>query len=332
MYLLFILLLIIIFNLGIVFFKKFAFKYNFISVPKKRDSHSGIIPKGSGIIFFLILMGYSLFQYSYLSNENILFLMIIICTPVIALSSFIDDKYNLSWRFKILIDISTSFLILYFIYNNFWGDNIVYNLICSFVILFFIIWFINLINFTDGSDGYLTSILITSTLTNIIAKYYLNYHLNFINIILLSMLINFLFYNLHPSNIFLGDAGSRFLSIILIIFIYIDYLDSKYLLLTVWFLSLMLILLDTSYTLILRFITVKNWMSEHKDHAYQILTQNYGHNSSLIWQILNTLFLVIPLIIIIILNKINILIALIIILILFMSQIIFIKHYLKRNE
>ena len=51
-----IIILLFLFNICIIGYIKFANQYRIVSIPKNRDSHIEIKPKGAGIIFFFILL------------------------------------------------------------------------------------------------------------------------------------------------------------------------------------------------------------------------------------------------------------------------------------
>ncbi len=325
---LFLLTLIIVFNISIFFYKRFAIRFNYTSFPKKRDSHTGIVPKGCGIIFFIILYAYSLNEYLNYTNDILFIKMVLVITPAITLFSFIDDKYNINWKFKITVDFLSGLLFIYFLNKYLLFNNLFYNFLLICLIIFFIVWFINLINFTDGSDGYLTTFLIYLLIINILFKYLAYNEINNFNVIFLFLLINFLFYNIATASIFMGDSGSRFFSIILMINIINDLINKDLWIIEIWIISSMLILVDTCYTLIYRFLTLKKWMKEHKEHAYQIITFKYGHNTSLLWLIFNLLFITTP--ILYLFNSLNLsyLLAALIILITSFIQVFYIKHIL----
>ena len=165
-------------------------------------------------------------------------------------------------------------------------------------------WFINLINFTDGSDGYLTIFTIYSFALNLLYTFIKYEDLEIIKLFFIMILIIFLFYNKEPAKLFLGDVGSRLIAVLLIINMFYDYMQYHTEALKLWLIILLPILLDTGFTLIQRLIK-KNLLSRHRDHAYQILANNFNHNKSVFWITINYLLLIFPSIIILLFNLIN---------------------------
>ena len=86
-------LIIIAFNIFLNIYIKFSFKYNLVSIPKKRDSHKTITPKGGGIVIYFFLVLFLLFKI-YNNNIDDFDIAILISTPIITILSFFDDKYT----------------------------------------------------------------------------------------------------------------------------------------------------------------------------------------------------------------------------------------------
>ena len=231
-------------------------------------------------------------MYLYFSQDNHYYITLILSLPIIALFSFFDDIYDLKWTLKILVDAITTLFILFIINNLFLEVNIVNNLI--FIILFFfILWFINLINFTDGSDGYLCLVAAFSFILNTLYIFFIYNEFDYFKIFFIIIVLNFFIFNKKPSKIFLGDSGSRPIAIIFVITIAFDFINYDYKIILIWYLSLMVILIDTGYTLLQRLFK-KNILSRHQDHAYQLLANKLSHNYSLKWYTINLFMIVIP--------------------------------------
>ena len=317
---------LILFNLLIFFYIKIAFRYKIVSVPKRRDSHHSIKPKGAGIIIYTIILLYLFLNY-FFYNQSELNLIILYSTILITLFSFIDDIYDVNWKYKIIIDLCTSLIIIYFFKDNLFNLISISNYLFFFIpiLILIIAWFINLINFSDGSDGYLTFLTILLFATNILIKLLFQIEISYINILIIIILINFLYYNFLKSVIFLGDSGSRLISILIITNIFYDYFNYNVVLIYIWILSLLIVLTDTGLTLLQKIIIDKKILQEHKDHAYQIIANKFGHKISLIWLIFNFTIFVIPSIYLQLYSDISFIIILSNLFVLFVIQIIFIK-------
>lgn len=315
--------LILLFNLIIKKYIVFALDKKIISVPKTNDSHVNITPKGGGIVIFFVFIIYFLIEF--LNSNEIIFLSLLFSIPIISIFSFIDDIYDIKWFYKILVDSITIIIISLFCYNyNYFLFNN-FNLVYFFPIFFFIsLWFINLINFTDGTDGYLCLVTTIIILINIICTYIVFNEFYIFKLLIFLISLNFLFYNKTPSKVFLGDTGSRLFATILIIIILNDLNNYSYFITIAWYLSLLLVLIDTGTTLIER-IFKRSLLSRHQDHAYQILAKKYNHNLSLIWLLINYIIIIIPSIYLIYTNKYSSVLILIVVTLLMTFQILLIK-------
>ena len=180
-----IIILLFLFNICIIGYIKFAYQYKIVSIPKNRDSPKNKTQRGRNYIFFILLI-VIINNLSHFEINN--FFFITLCSiPVITIFSFFDDIYDLSWKYKITIDLSTSVLIIYLFYDNFknldYFESYIYVLIP--ILILSISWFINLINFTDGSDGYLVSFTILNIAVNLLIKLYYENNINYFNLCLL---------------------------------------------------------------------------------------------------------------------------------------------------
>ena len=221
----------------ILFFiaEKVLRKIQFGQVERKEGLESHQKKKGTptmaGIVFIIILMIVEIFLYIN-RNTNTNFDFALKLNLFIILYGFvglIDDllkvlcknSKGLSSILKFLFQV----LIAYFGIKICFSEITSNDLWMTLVYIFIIVGTDNGVNFTDGVDG------LCGFVTLIIAIFYsylcyvqlpqiqngdilfLNkyFALLVINIIMLSMLIAFLFFNHYPAKIFMGDAGSLFL-------------------------------------------------------------------------------------------------------------------------
>jgi Fuc2NAc and GlcNAc transferase len=144
-------------------------------------------------------------------------------------------------------------------------------------LLFIPVWLINLYNFIDGIDGLAISgaVFICCAVASVLAVTRGDRWLVLVVVLLAAACIGFLFFNLPPASIFMGDAGSIFLG----------YCFSATLLVTVWsgqisawtWLTILgYFIADTTTTSLARIVLVrKKWYGVHRSHAYQNLARIY---------------------------------------------------------
>jgi len=191
---------------------------------------------------------------------------------IVIIFGLIDDKKNLNRKMKLFFQLIISLiLILSFNFNLF--QNLFPSINIDYVHLFlniiFIIGLINFINFIDGSDGNLTLFiffificLIVKLKFNFLIEQYLYL------IYLLPFLICFYLFNIQKK-IFLGESGSFFLGIFLIL--NLNYFVSKniiiitdLLIIASYFISDMII----TFFLRIYHYGIHSFKA-HRDHAYQ---------------------------------------------------------------
>ena len=260
-----------------------------IDSPKNLAIHKEPTPTSCGIIFCLIfLFDFLLLKNinsinlhdSYLPNKIYIFYISLI---VLTLISFIDDKKNIHPNYRLLIQVITVMFSLPLLspgLNNF--INFLPHKFIIFSVIFYWIYLINISNFLDGSDGYLTindigfflGLLLLATIKNefIFIKY--------VSFFLIPILVSFLYFNKYPAKIFMGDSGSIFIGY-LFGFCSLQIIINNY-----WYIAATLLaypFLDVSLT-ILRKIRNKKYPWERLfDYFFlrALIASNYNHKKIL---------------------------------------------------
>jgi Fuc2NAc and GlcNAc transferase len=87
----------------------------------------------------------------------------------------------------------------------------------------------------------------------------------------------FLVWNFPPAKIFMGDAGSGFLGLMLgALALYSAHIAPQ--MLWVWLILLGVFIVDATYTLIRRLLLGDKVYEAHRSHAYQYATRKYGRH------------------------------------------------------
>ena len=175
-------------------------------------------PSLGGISFYLIFLisitSYSIFfEQTTILNKQILG-MLAACTLAFLLG-LSDDAYNTKPMLKLTIQICCALILVSTGTYISIFSNIYFNYALS---LFWIVALMNSINMLDNMDAITTIVSITIIMSALFIIY-INKSGHTINTIILigvmAALIGFLFYNWHPSKIFMGDTGSQFLGLFL---------------------------------------------------------------------------------------------------------------------
>ena len=134
-----------------------------------------------------------------------------------------------------------------------------------------IVALVNAFNFMDGIDG----IVGGTALVNALFLFALA-HFSGAGVVLAifsGAVVGFLMWNVGPASIFLGDAGSHFVGLLLAaVALYAPGGGFSPVKLLACALVFTPFLLDTAYTLIVRFRAGKNVFSAHREHIYQRIT------------------------------------------------------------
>lgn len=249
-------ILILLFVAELLYFR-IADRYNIIDKPNERSSHSYVTLRGGGIIFYIGVFFYFLFnQYAYPWFFAGLTLISIVC--------FIDDVGSLPSLFRLCIQILAMGLMFYE-WNLFampWYVWLVALILCTGTI--------NAFNFMDGINGITGGygIVIASALWYINEKIISFTDENLIVILILSLAVFNVFNFRTKARCFAGDVGAASVAFILIFLLgrlIIQTGDFSYLVL------LALYGVDTVLTILHRIILKEPLMVAHRKHMYQLM-------------------------------------------------------------
>jgi UDP-GlcNAc:undecaprenyl-phosphate GlcNAc-1-phosphate transferase len=176
-------------------------------------------PSLGGISFFLLFLisiaSYSIFFEHTHDLVNTRMLGLLAAATLAFLLGLSDDAYNTRPLLKLIIQICCALILIatgnyISIFPNIWLN---YSLT-----LVWVVGLMNSINMLDNMDGITTIVSITIIMSALFILY-LNkngHHIDTLILIgVLSALIGFLFFNWHPSKMFMGDTGSQFLGLFL---------------------------------------------------------------------------------------------------------------------
>ncbi|RBL66728.1 glycosyl transferase, partial [Pseudomonas sp. MWU13-2625] len=144
--------------------------------------------------------------------------------------------------------------------------------------VFYLVWMLNLYNFMDGIDG-IASVQAVSTCLGACVIYWFADAQSLIWLpLLLSMaVLGFLYWNFPPARIFMGDAGSGFLGLVLgVLSVQAAWSSSRFL--WVWLILLGVFIVDATFTLIRRLVRGDKVYEAHRSHAYQFASRQFGRH------------------------------------------------------
>lgn len=263
----------------------------FVSTLGIRNNDDGTIirwgsqskPSVGGFSFYIIFL-LSIISYSILFDSNQVFLNrefigILLATLLGFMLGLTDDAYNTRPLLKFLTQVACGFILLYT------GNKITFSYVEPINIIITVFWVVaimNSLNMLDNMDAIttITSISIVMSALGIMALHGEQRSVYFIVLLgVLGSLVGFLFYNWHPSKMYMGDTGSQFLGVLLaavgIHFFWNadpptgEMISARNLLLPI--LAFMMPIIDTTSVVINRMLKRKSPFIGGKDHTTHAL-------------------------------------------------------------
>jgi len=253
--------------------RAYAMNRSILDIPNERSSHTIAVPRGGGIaIVVSYLLGIVFLLLAGLLPENAAWAMLGAGSGA-ALIGFLDDHGHVAARWRLLAHFLCAIWALAWLGP--WpslqiaGYDLTPGWLAYIGAAFFLVWMLNLYNFMDGIDG-IASVQAISVGSGGALLYYLagdDGHA-LACFLLAAAATGFLIWNFPPARIFMGDAGSGFLGLIIgIITIEAVWIDVK---LALGFLILSAVfVVDASVTLFRRLCRRERVYQAHRTHAYQ---------------------------------------------------------------
>lgn len=264
------------------FMRAYALKKNIIDNPNERSSHSVPTPRGGGVaVVASYLLGLAFLMY----NQQLVIpvgLTLMAAGFVIALLGFLDDRGHINSMLRLAIHFLVAIGVV--ISLGGFGEVNVFNgfqlgFVANIIAVLFLVWLLNLYNFMDGINGIASIEAITVTVSMAMLYLLLNVGLNHqILLLLAACVLGFLLWNFPKAKIFMGDACSGFLGLILGILALIA-LKENLALFCAWIICLGLFIVDATFTLIRRVITGHKMYDAHRSHTYQILSRHFNSHT-----------------------------------------------------
>lgn len=257
-------------------FRHYAVSKNILDIPNHRSSHVAPTPRGGGVVFVVIFLLVAMYLGL---SRNIGFwdsLGFIGAGSSVALLGYIDDHVQIKPIWRLLGHFIASAFALFCLSGMHsisllgwvFSDPILLN---GFA-LFYLVWFLNLYNFMDGIDGIAAIETITICLGGVILyALHGNDSLMMLPLVLTAVVAGFLCLNFPPARIFMGDAGSGFLGLIIGMFtIQAGNVDNQFF--WSWLILSGVFIVDATFTLFRRCFSRSKVYEAHRSHAYQHAT------------------------------------------------------------
>ena len=210
---------ILICILSILVFRLIAFKLNLVDSPDARKQHQGRIPLIGGVSIYFALLIPSL----YFLEHSVQLIDFLLAITVVCFIGLLDDRFQLSAKFRFFMQLLVAIFLAYKTdiqldyFGNLTGFGELY--LRGFsgpVAIFSMIVGMNAFNMLDGIDGLSASLcLLCLAAIGLITN---DFNLQVISVVTIASIAVFLIFNLgllgNSYKIFLGDAGSMMLGLI----------------------------------------------------------------------------------------------------------------------
>ena len=207
-----------------------------------------------------------------------------------ALLGFLDDHGHINSLLRLAIH----FLIAIGVVVSLGGfaEVVVFNSVplgffANIIAVLFLVWLLNLYNFMDGINGIASVEAITTALSMAVIYLIIAPSLDSQALFLLAASVfGFLLWNFPKAKIFMGDACSGFLGLILGIFALVA-LKADIALFCAWLICMGVFIVDATFTLIRRVINGHKMYDAHRSHTYQIASRKFKSHTPITLSVLS---------------------------------------------
>ena len=266
-----------------LFIRKSALKTNRLDVPNERSSHTSPTPRGAGLaVVVAFLLGLiALLVENTISDE--VFLAIAIPGLVVALIGWLDDRGHLtSAKWRLIGHFACASLAVWLTGGlpelPLANSTIDFGLAGNIAAVFYLVWMLNLFNFMDGID-LITGVQTVTTSAGVAMLLLISTESDLwkVFVVLTASISGFLFFNLPPAKIFLGDIGSGFIGFTTAVISLVVAEDEP---LVAWAMIILLAVFvtDATVTLLRRLLSREHVYVAHRTHAYQHLSKKLNRH------------------------------------------------------
>ncbi len=280
--------------------RRYALAKSLIDIPNERSSHSLPTPRGGGVaIVVSFLLGLPLLTAFNMVTPT-LFYGLLGSGLLVAILGFVDDHGHIAARWRLLGHFTAAAWVLYWLNGlppiELSGVAVDFGWLGNVLGMLYLVWMLNLYNFMDGIDG-LASAEAISVCVAICLVYWFTgvIELVWAPLLLAAAVVGFLFWNFPPARIFMGDAGSGFLGLVLgVLALQAAWAESR--LFWSWLILLGVFIVDATWTLSRRLIRGDKIYEAHRSHAYQRASRYYkGHRIITVSVVAINVFWLLPL-------------------------------------
>jgi len=262
-----------------------ARRFAWFDYPNHRSSHDRPTPKSGGVGFVVAFTLFAAILHSWQQLPPQYF-MLVVSGLILAITGFLDDVRNLGVLTRIGVQVLTAGLAVLLLGSLPplvfpWGIlDAQWMLVPLFVLA--MTWLINLYNFMDGIDGLAAIEAVFFCLAlGILAIMDESGPSSMLASGLAVAICGFLFYNMPPARLFMGDLGSNYLGFVIGI---LAVLAIKEGVVNIWTVMILLavFIVDATTTLVCRIREGRVWYHAHRSHVYQHVARRFGSHGRVV--------------------------------------------------
>lgn len=260
--------------------RRYALASQLIDRPNERSSHKVPTPRGGGVaIVVTFLVGLTA-----LGLSGRVELRLVVATIagglVVAVLGFLDDRSSLPASLRFLGHVVAGIWVLAWLGGvpsiPFFGFQVSLGWFGPPLSLLFFTWMVNLFNFMDGIDGIAGVEAISVSLGGAWLWYATGTGNGWAAALLFAACVaGFLVWNFPPARIFMGDAGSGFLGLVVATLALWCGRGTPVLFWS-WFILVGCFMADATTTLVRRVRRGDRFSEPHRSHAYQYASRLHG--------------------------------------------------------
>jgi Fuc2NAc and GlcNAc transferase len=260
--------------------RRYALAKSLMDIPNERSSHSIPTPRGGGVaivVAFVVSLPV-LASLDLLTTQALYGLLG--SGLLVAIIGFSDDHGHIAARWRLLGHFIAAAWALFWLQGlgsiQFLGATVDLGWFGNVLAAFYLVWMLNLYNFMDGIDGLASVQAIFVCVAGCLIAW-LSGHESLIGgpLLLAAAVAGFLVWNFPPARIFMGDAGSGFLGLILGILTIKAGQEAPELMWS-WLILLGIFIVDATVTLFRRLFRREKIYQAHRSHAYQYASRQYS--------------------------------------------------------
>jgi len=277
--------------------RRYAATLKLVQIPNERSSHVVPTPSGGGIG---IAVAGCLAGFVASAHATTDFWWILAVSALIACVGLVDDRFDLSSRIRIVLHFIMIGSLLFVLpplpdIATPLGEVPVAMLYGAALVAG--VWWINLFNFMDGIDGLAAgqAVFVSVGMVALISNGSATTELApsaFWLISIASACFGFLILNWPPAKVFMGDAGSNYLAVI-VFALGLHEISVGALSYAAFLILVAVFVTDATITLVRRILAGERWLAAHRLHAYQKLSRRWGSHRpvTLLYLAFNVLWL-----------------------------------------